>query len=144
MYFREELYSVFYRGRFRKHLLDRKMEIIKFTEDQVYMRLQILRDSMDGSLRRQARRELLESDQETLNTVLDRMLSNETDTETLAYVAELIVESKGERKAERILLLLQATDRSLRQHICGLLANCGDKTIFSIYGSIDSLGDTYP
>jgi len=105
------------------------MEVTQLTEDEIYLRLKILRDSVDGRSRRQARHELLGSDQKTLNTVLDQLVRHETDTEILAYTAELIVESQGEHKAERILSLLQANDWALRQHICGLLANCGDKNM---------------
>jgi len=103
------------------------MGIIKLTGNQIYDRLKILRDSNDVRVRIDARRELIESDQNILIELLDKLIKNETDVEILAYAAELIAESNDKKRADRILPLIQHVDPVLRRHVCGLLGNCGDE-----------------
>src|SRR5688572_27145162 len=100
------------------------MGIIKLTGNQIYDRLKILRDSNDVRVRIDARRELIESDQNILIELLDKLIKNETDVEILAYAAELIAESNDKKRADRILPLIQHVDPVLRRHVCGLLGNC--------------------
>jgi|SRR5688572_7811024 len=88
---------------------------------------QVLQDSMDAKAREHAREKLLEIDEEILIGFLGKVVKNDTDTEVLAYAAELIVDSNNKQRANYILPLLQYKDPILRRHICGLLGNCRDK-----------------
>lgn len=97
------------------------------SENEIYERLRILKYSDDARIRIKARQELSELEQKPLVEVLEKIITNETDIEILAYSAELIVESKDTEKARRILPLIRSADASLRRHICGLLGNCRDE-----------------
>lgn len=97
------------------------------SENQIYERLKILKDSEDARLRINARQELRESDQAVLISILDKITKNETEVETLVYAAELILDSQDKEKVQRVLPLTRFTNPSLRRHVCGLLANCRDE-----------------
>lgn len=96
-------------------------------DQQIHGHFQTLLQSTNGRERGHARRQLLELDHTILIDSLVKMIGTTTDPETLAYAAELIVESEDKQRARLILPLLNSEDTLLRRHICGLLGNCGDR-----------------
>ncbi len=95
--------------------------------EKIYEYFQTLRNSMDIEVRTQAIQELLEIDETVFANFLNKTLKIETDTEILAYIAEIVVKKNLEQRASLILPLIQSPDPLLRRHVCGLLGNCGDK-----------------
>jgi HEAT repeat protein len=103
------------------------MEMSNLDSRQIHERLQILKDSMNALHRKQAYDELITTDQEILSKFFIQVIKNEKDTETLANIAEVIIDSKVEDKVNLILPILQSDDNVLRRHICGLLSKYNSK-----------------
>ena len=99
---------------------------------QISEYLQVLKTSWDMQLRQEAFQAAAVLAQDSIE-VFDELVQQETDTELLAYVAEIIVESDRDEGAIRILPLLQYPASHLRRHTCGLLSNCRDpRTVDSL------------
>lgn len=106
--------------------------MINLDSKQIQERLQVLKNSMDALQRKQAYDDLISTNPEILSKIFIQLIKNEKETQTLANIAEIIIESKIENKLNLILPILKADDYVLRRHICGLLSKCDNKLAIDV------------
>lgn len=104
---------------------------MKSTDDikkQIIDILQVLKISMKARERQQAYCAILDLDLNSVHATLNEVLRNETDSEILAYSAELLLERDHKSGIPLVLPLLHTEEAHLRRHICGLLSNYRDRS----------------